>query len=186
MELGNERRFELTDSADITTLAFLINEPEGGTDSATIQKLDYVLQDDSEKFKKTFYISDSNSGTDTKDYHVLLLSVGKDKAYLNMAIFQGNSILISKEPAKVTYRTFKTEHSISYQDVKYTPDFKRPISIVDPEIVDEVRPVLYYDEASNMVKARVKLLPDKSYIALEVKKNDDGKYQTNYAICTFE
>ena len=105
---------------------------------------------------------------------------------MNMAILKKEELLISKEPANVSYKTFKTEHSISYQDVSYTPNFKRPISIVDPEIADEVRPVLYFDEDANMVKARVKLLPDKSYIALEVQRKDNGAYQTNYTICTFE
>ena len=37
-----------------------------------------------------------------------------------------------------------------------------------------------------MVRAIVKLLPDKSYIALEVQRNEAGNYQTNYTICNFE
>ena len=37
-----------------------------------------------------------------------------------------------------------------------------------------------------MVKARVKLMPDKSYIALEVQKKGTDEFQTNYTICTFE
>ena len=39
MELVDERRFTIVDSAEMSTLAFLINEPEAGAESATIQKL---------------------------------------------------------------------------------------------------------------------------------------------------
>ena len=186
MELGNERRFTIVDSNDMNTLVFLINEPEKGTGSASIQKLDFVLEDGLDRYKKTFFIGNSDIETDSKDYHVLLLSITKDKAFMSMAVLKKDELLISKEPASVSYKTLKTEDSVSYQDVKYTPNFKRPISIVDPEIADEVRPVLYFDEEANMVKARVKLLPKKSYIALEVQKKDDENYQSNYTICTFE
>ena len=179
MELADERKFTIIDSAEMSTLAFLINEPERGTNCSTIQKLDYVIQDSSDVFKKTFYI---NNSQDEVDYNILLLTIEKEKAYMHMAMLKKDELLISKEPAKVSYRTLKTESSISYQDVSYTPNFKRPISIIDPEIADEVKPVLYFDENANMVKARVKLLPNKMYITLEVQKDETGDYQTNYAL----
>ena len=59
MELADERNFTLVDSAEMSTLAFLINEPEGNTNCSTIQKLDYVMQDSSNALKKTFYINNS-------------------------------------------------------------------------------------------------------------------------------
>ena len=76
--------------------------------------------------------------------------------------------LISKNSGKIRYTTLYSETESSYDDIKYTPNFKRPISIIDPAIADEVKPMLYYDEEANMVRARVKLLPKKSYIALQV------------------
>ena len=186
MELVDERRFTIVDSTEMSTLAFMIEDPESGADSATIKKLDYILEDSSNAFKKTFYINNSNMFTDLNDYNILLLTIGKDKAYMNMAVLKKDELLVSKDSSNVSYKTLKTEHSVSYQDVQYTPNFKRPISIVDPEIADEVKPVLYYDEAAQMVRARVKLLPDKSYICLEVQKTSPTEYQTNYTICTFE
>ena len=77
---------------------------------------------------------------------------------MNMAVLKKDELLISKEPANVTYKTLRTEHNVEYQNVNYTPNFKRPISIVDPEIADEVKPVLYFDEEANMVKARTSFL----------------------------
>lgn len=183
MELSDERKFTVVDSSNMSTLAFLINEPELGTNSATIQKLDYVTQDNSNLFKKTFYISNSEKDV---DYNILLLTLEKEKAFMHMAVLKNEELLVSKEPAKVSYKTLRTENSVTYQDVKYTPNFKRPISVIDPEIADEVKPVLYFDEEANMVRARVKLAPNKVYITLETQKNDTGSFQTNYAICTFE
>ncbi len=83
MELGDERRFTIVDSTEMSTLAFVIEEPEPGVDSATIKKLDFVLEDKSNNFKKTFYINNSSMLTDFNDYNILLLTIGKDKAYLN-------------------------------------------------------------------------------------------------------
>lgn len=186
MELADERRFTVVDGAELSTLAFLINEPDENSNCSTIQKLDYILQDKENAYKKTFYISNTNNQLDEQDFNILLLSVGKEKAFMNMAILKKEELLISKDPANISYKTLKTENSVAYQDISYTPNFKRPISIIDPEIADEVKPVLYFDEKANMVRARVKLLPDKSYIALEVQKNEAGNFQTNYTICNFE
>ena len=63
-----------------------------------------------------------------------------------------------------------SSESAEYTDIKYTPNFKRPISIIDPELGDEVKPVLYYDSDANEVKAKIKMLPNKSYIAIEVRE----------------
>ena len=80
-------------------------------------------------------------------------------------------MLVSEKPAKVDFEVLNTQSTETYKELRYTPNFKRPISIIDPEIADEIRPVLYYDEEANMVKAKIKLQPNKSYIALEVKEN---------------
>lgn len=184
MELSNERSFTIIDPNEMCTMAFVINEPEPNTTCATIQKLDCKVENSTNGYKKTFFVGAENA--EEKDYDILLLTLGKEKALMNMAVLKKEELLVSKEPANVSYMTLKTENDIVYKDISYTPNFKRPISIIDPEIADEVKPVLYFDEESNMVKARVKLLPDKSYIALEVRKKDAGGYKTNYTVCAFE
>ncbi len=186
MELADERKFTIVDSNEMCTMAFMINEPEENSVCATIQKLDFITQDTSNTLKKTFYISNTTEANAGDAYNILLLTLGKEKAFINMAVLKNEELMISKEPANVSYKTLRTENSVTYKDIKYTPNFKRPISIIDPEIADEVKPVLYFDEEANMVRARVKLLPDKSYIALEVQKNNAGNYQTNYTICNFD
>ena len=59
-----------------------------------------------------------------------------------------------------------------YKEFTYTPNLKRPISIIDPETTEEVKPTLYFDEETNEVKGKCKLKPYKSYFAFEIR---DGK-----------
>ena len=77
MELNDEKNFTLVDSNGTSTLAFLINEPENGTNCATIQKLEHVYPDSSNVFKKKYYINNSKEG---EEYNILLLTIQKDKA----------------------------------------------------------------------------------------------------------
>ena len=45
---------------------------------------------------------------------------------------------------------------------------KRPISIIDPETTEEIKPTLYFDDETNEVKGKCKLKPNKQYFAFEV------------------
>ena len=104
--------------------------------------------------------------------NLLLLTLDNGKAKINSAIFETGKLYIAKQVDFVSYRRLYSEQSTEYTDIKYTPNFKRPISIIDPELGDEVKPVLYYDSEANEVKAKIKMLPNKSYIALEVKESN--------------
>ena len=167
MEPILEKNFTIVDTNGMSTLAFLVNEPEEGTDYCTLQKLDCVYANPLDTSKKTFFIRDSGM---TADKSILLLTVGADKAFVNSALFSvDDKLYISKEPTKIGFQVLYSEEDYDYRDLKYTPNFRRPISIIDPEIPDEVKPVLYYDEEANMVKSKVRLKSNKSYIALEIK-----------------
>ncbi len=167
MEPLTEKNFTIIDPAGMSTLAFLINEPEEGANYSTIQKLDFVLPDQRDSSKKTFFIDPKDVGNEN---NIILLTIGPDKALLNTAIFTAdNKLYVSKKPTNVGFKVLFSEQNEDYKELKYTPNFKRPISIIDPEIPDEVHPVLYYDENENMVKAKIRLQSNKSYIALEIK-----------------
>ena len=60
-----------------------------------------------------------------------------------------------------------------YKEFKYTPNLKRPISIIDPETTEEVKPILYFDEETNEVKGKCKLKPYKNYFAFEIRDLTD-------------
>lgn len=165
MNSQESRKFSILDSRETSTLAFMVNDAEGDTIYRTLQKLDNSMNDVESGIRRTFFINDmSKKG----DIDIVLVTLGDGKARLNMAVLKGERLLVSKDSARIKYTTLYSEKQTNYDDIKYTPNFKRPISIIDPEIADEVRPTLYYDEETNMVRARVKLLPKKSYIALQV------------------
>ena len=45
----------------------------------------------------------------------------------------------------------------------------------DPETTEELKPVLYFDEATNEVKGKCKLKPNKTYFAFEIRDiTDEG------------
>ena len=56
------------------------------------------------------------------------------------------------------------------RDFAYTPNMKRPITIIDPESGDEIKPILYFDEEANEVKGKCKLKPYKKYFAFEIRQ----------------
>lgn len=165
MEEFEGTNFTIIDPANKKTIAFAINKTDEETFS--LQKLDCSMESENGKMKKTFFYNEPLPEGTSKD--VVLLTVGDGKAVLNSAILEKNKLYLSKTPTQVEYKMLYSERPVEYTDIKYTPNFKRPISIVDPELGDEVKPVLYYDDEANMVKAKIKMAPNKSYIALEVK-----------------
>ena len=168
MGLQESKKFTILDSRETSTLAFMVNEPDGDSIYRTLQKLDCSMNEVEAGIKRTFFINDM---TKEGDIDIVLVTLGDGKARLNMGILRGDKLYVSKNSAKIKYTTLYSEKPTDYDDIKYTPNFKRPISIIDPEIADEVKPTLYYDEEANMVRARVKLLPKKSYIALQVTED---------------
>ena len=169
MEEFGSNFFTLLDPEDMKTLAFLINKTQEDDDNVyTLQKLDCSVKTDAEGVKKTFYFNDTISSEDKKD--LVLLTVGNGKALINSATFETGKLSVEKKSNIVSYKKLFSSESAEYTDIKYTPNFKRPISIIDPELGDEVKPVLYYDSDANEVKAKIKMLPNKSYIAIEVRE----------------
>lgn len=105
-----------------------------------------------------------------KDYDQLVIfSFAKEKVVVNMGILEEDKLKISKKPIPMKLDTLYSEKETEYKDVKYTPNLKRPISIIDPETAEEVKPILYFDEATNEVKGKCKLKPYKSYFAFEIR-----------------
>ncbi len=167
MEPISEKNFTIVDTNGMCTLAFLVNEPEEGTNYCTIQKLDCTYPNPLNTNKKTFFIREAGT---PRDMNIILLTVGHDRALLNLALLSTeDKLYVSKKPENVDFQVLFSEENSEYKDLKYTPNFRRPISIVDPEIPDEVKPVLYFDEEANMVKSKVRLQSNKSYIAIEIK-----------------
>ena len=104
---------------------------------------------------------------------LVILSFGQDKVVINMGLLENNKVKIAKRPIPIKFDTLYSEQEQEYKEFRYTPDLKRPISIIDPETTEEIKPILYFDEETNEVKGKCKLKPYKSYFAFEIRESKE-------------
>ena len=162
------KHFSITDQPQVKTIVYKLDETEKNiaknAPKFTIEKLDYTEELVGEKRKKTFYVNEP----DPEGNSLIILSFGKDKVVVNVGLLQDDKLSIIKKPMPIKFETIYNEEETEYREVEYTPNLKRPISIIDPETTEEIKPVLYFDEETNEVKGKCKLKPFKSYFAFEV------------------
>ena len=128
-----------------------------------------MLENESEeengKTKKTFFVE-----TDYPiDVTVLMLTIGKSKVVMTSAILADNELTVIKKPDIVKYQPIVNEEGDSeFRDFKYTKNLKRPISIVDTETGEEIKPVVYIDPETGEISGKCRMMPYRAYIAIEV------------------
>lgn len=168
------RHFSITDQKDVNTVIYQVSKTEReflkDSPKYTVERLNYTEELVGNNKKKTFYVDDLSQSNN----QLVILSFGKEKVVVNMGILEDDRVRISKKPMPMKFKTLYSENEMEYRDFAYTPNLKRPISIIDPETAEEIKPTLYFDEESNQVKGKCKLKPYKSYFAFEVRdsKND--------------
>ena len=160
--------FSVMDSYGMNTLAFQVNESvEDGQVVNTLEKLKSYMEEVEGGYKKTFFFNPDPIKDERKE--LVFLTLKPNEAILNGGEFLNGKLNVGKKPGIIHYSAIKTSNEADLvREFKYLPNFKRPICIVDPEIGDEIRPVVFFDTDSRNVMARIKLQPNKSYIALEV------------------
>ena len=173
MDMLQGKHFSIMDPNNVSTVVYQINETLKEdlekSPKYTVTRLDYTEEMYGDKKKKTFYVDDPS---DDKD-ELVILSFGKDRVVINMAILQGDKITISKKPTPLKFNTLYSDTEKEYKEFKYTPSFKRQISIIDPETTEEVKPMVYFDEEANEVRGKCKLKANKPYFAFEIKDKKD-------------
>ena len=170
METFDSRKvFSVIDARGMNTLAFQINHTqEEGVEIHSIEKLKSFIEVAKTGYRKTFFFNPEPKEDERKE--VVFLTLKPGEAILNGGDFKDGILRVGKKPASISYSSIKlTGDESEYKEFKYSPNFKRPISIIDPILGDEVKPVVYFDTDTNDVRAKIKLLPNKSYIALEVR-----------------
>jgi len=162
------KHFSITDPKDVNTIIYRINETEKeflkDFPKYTVERLDSTSELRGENTKRTYFVDMPSPDYD----QLVILSFGKDRVVVNSGLLEGDRIKISKQPSFVKFDTLYSEE-IQYKEFSYTPNLKRPISIIDPETAEEIKPVLYFDERTNEVKGKCKLKPYKSYFAFEIR-----------------
>ncbi len=168
------KHFSITDPKDVSTVIYRIQETEKEylktSPKYTIERLEYTEQFVGDKKKKTFFVDELSP----QGNNLVILSFGKEKVVVNTGVLEEDKVKISKKPLPMKFKTLYNETETEYKEVNYTPNLKRPISIIDPETTEEIKPVLYYDEKTNEIKGKCKLKPYKSYFAFEIRDSKDN------------
>lgn len=171
-EVIQGKHFSITDPQNVNTIIYQINQTEKElAESApkyTLERLEYTEELMGLNKKKTFYVNEP----EPEGNPLVILSFGTEKVVVNIGLLEEERIKISKQPYPMKFKTLYSEEETEYKEVEYTPNLKRPISIIDPETTEEIKPVLYFDEKTNEVKGKCKLKPYKSYFAFEIKETD--------------
>ena len=172
MEIVQGKHFSITDPQGVNTVIYKINETEKEylkeSPKYTIERLDYSEELRGDAKKKTFFVDEPK-----EEENLVILSFGKDRVVVNMGILEGNKVTISKKPTLIKFDTLYSEKEMEFKEFKYTPNLKRPITIIDPETTEEIKPVLYFDKDTNEVKGKCRLKPYKTYFSFEIR---DEKY----------
>ena len=166
--------FSITDPQNVHTVIYQVNRTEREFAKTgpkfTVERLEYSEELIGTNNKKTFFINNPSP----EGNPLVILSFAKEKVVVNMGFLDYDTVKISRKPMPMKFKTLYNEEETEYKDFAYTPNMKRPISIIDPETGEEVKPILYFDEEANEVKGKCKLKPYKKYFAFEIReKNKD-------------
>lgn len=165
--------FSITDPNDVKTVIYQINKTEKefakNAPKYTVERLDFSEEIVGDKKKKTFFVNNPAP----EGNPLVILSFGKEKVVVNTGYLDYDAVRISKKPVPMKFKTLYNEEETVFKEFAYTPNMRRPISIIDPETADEIKPVLYFDEETNEVKGKCKLKPFKKYLAFELRESND-------------
>lgn len=168
MESIQGKHFSITDPQGVQTVIYRVNKTAKEYlkeyPKFTVERLVSAEELKGDLKKKTFFIDEPNY-----EEQLIILSFTKDKVVVNMGILEDNKVRISKKPVPVKFDTLYSEKEGVYKEFKYTPNLQRPISIIDPETTEEIKPSVYLDKKTNELKGKCELKPYKSYFAFEIR-----------------
>lgn len=163
------KHFSITDPKDVNTVIYKVNKTEKefkDSPKYTVERLEKLDELRGENTKRTFFVDEPSP----EGERLVILSFAKEKVVVNTGILSEDKVKITKSPVPIKFDTLYSEET-KYKEFNYTPNLKRPISIIDPETTEEIKPVLFFDEKTNEVKGKCKLKPYKSYFAFEIREN---------------
>ena len=166
------KHFSITDPQGVDTVIYRVNKTPRELlqeyPKFTVQRLEYAEELNGNLKKKTFFVDEPEN-----EEELVILSFGQDRVVINMGLLEEDKVKIAKRPIPIKFDTLYSEQEQEYREFRYTPDLKRPISIIDPDTPEEVKPILYFDEETNEVKGKCKLKPYKSYFAFEIRESKE-------------
>ncbi|MCX8075200.1 MAG: hypothetical protein N2749_06430 [Clostridia bacterium] len=166
-------KFEIIDMPGMNTLAFVVEENleeyKRGNAYLSLQKIECDEVEESGKLKKVFNVI----ATEEDKQYIVLLTLTKSKAILSTGELTKNGFTAVERNIPLSYGTIYNQEGVEYKEISYTPDFKRHFSIIDTQSGEEIKPRLYVDDKTNAIKGRCKILPNRPYIVLELKLEEE-------------
>ena len=166
------KHFSITDPQGVNTVIYRVNKTPRELlqeyPKFTVQRLEYAEELNGNLKKKTFFVDEPEN-----EEELVILSFGQDRVVINMGLLEEDKVKIAKRPIPIKFDTLYSEQEQEYKEFRYTPDLKRPISIIDPETTEEIKPILYFDEETNEVKGKCKIKPYKSYFEFEIRESKE-------------
>lgn len=177
MESLEGKHFSITDPQGVRTVVYEIGktdkkEAEKNSPMFTITRLDSTEEYVGEKIRKTFYVDNPKP----EGNRLAIFSFGKEKVVINNGALIGDKVIIEKSPLPFAFKKYNEDNEVEIKDVTYTPNLKRPITIIDLDTIEEVKPVLYFDEVTNEVKGKCTLKAHKDYFAFEIRQREGYDY----------
>ena len=163
------KHFSITDPKDVNTIIYKVDKTEKkfkDSPKYTVERLERLDELTGENTKRTFFVDNPSP----EGERLVILSFAKERVVVNTGVLRDNEVKITKSPIPVKFNSLYSEET-QYKEFNYTPNLKRPISIIDPETTEEIKPVLYFDEKTNEVEGKCKLKPYKSYFAFEIRED---------------
>ena len=163
------KHFSITDPKNVNTIIYKVDKTEKkfkDSPKYTVERLERLDELTGENTKRTFFVDNPSP----EGERLVILSFAKERVVVNTGVLRDNEVKITKSPIPVKFNSLYSEET-QYKEFNYTPNLKRPISIIDPETTEEIKPVLYFDEKTNEVKGKCKLKPFKSYFAFEIRED---------------
>ncbi|MEG0073032.1 MAG: hypothetical protein RR922_00320 [Clostridia bacterium] len=163
-------KFEVVDLPGMKTIAFVADRSYNmGQDTKepifSLEKIENSTAIENGENKKIFSVVNANRD----EQFIVLLTLCDNKAYLNTGVLSEKGFEKSDEVLPLAYGTVYNQDAIEYKEYTYASSLKRHFSIIDTQTAEEVKPTLFVEEVTKVLKGRYKLLPYRPYIVLELR-----------------
>lgn len=174
MELLKTNKFEIMDMPGMNTVAFVVNKDkealQNGNAILSLEKIEPIKNEVNGQIKKTFNVLKE---TDDEKELMVLLTLADSKAILSTGELSSEGFKVTESNIPLKYGSILNDEDIEYKQVEYTTSLKRHFSIIDTETGEEVKPTVYMDKETGKVKGRCKILPNKPYVVLELRFDEE-------------
>lgn len=167
MENIGVNKFEVVDLPGMKTIAFVAdrNVESTGISTFSLEKIEHNVYEEAGSVKKVFSVINNNKD---EERFIVLLTLADNKAYLNTGVLSADGFQKSNEILPITYGTLYNQDAVEYKEYVYNVNLKRPFTIIDTQSCEEIKPTLFVEPMTNLLKGRYKLLPYRAYIVLEL------------------